>query len=139
LFLTHLVEFCRILSDITVLLFSKKLEPCDEAAHLREVEAIDRMLLNWKSALPQQLQLDAELVGSYPHSTPECLLLHCMYYNSLLTIHKAALFDKHSPEVTSHPYPRIASADIVCWNAARGLARSVNDLANSQSYWAIVG
>lgn len=138
-FLSHLVEFCRILSDISILLFSKKFEPCDETAHLKQVEAIDTMLLKWKAALPDELQLDAELSGAHVDSSTECVILHCMYYNSLLTIHKAALFDKHSPEVRNNPNHRMAYADVVCWNAARALARAINDLANSGKNWAVMG
>lgn len=121
------------MSDTMVLLFSKNLEPCGEAAHLQQVESIDATLLQWRSELPPQLQFDSELAGNPGRSSTECSLLHCMYYNSLLTIHKAALFDAHSPEVKAHANPRIASADLVCWNAARALARTVNDMMHMQS------
>lgn len=139
MFFTHFLGFCRILSQISTLLYTKKLEPIDEAAHIRQVEAIDMVLLEWKTKLPPELQFDAELVGTHGGSSAGCLLLHCMYYNSLLTVHKAALFGAHAPEIKNHPNPRIASSEVVCWNAARSLAGTVNDLINIKHNWPVLG
>jgi cytochrome b561 len=98
---------------------------------------MDSRLLEWRTALPPGLQVDSDLVGSRPETqSVAAMLLHCMYYNILLVIHRAALIG--SVQVKQNANMRIASADTVCLNAARTLARMMNSLADNPSSWSII-
>jgi hypothetical protein len=135
----HLVQICRILSTIMTRLFSRTADPNDEDSLLREISAVDEMLTDWKHNLPRAWTSDPELISTDmgPHAV-DGLMLQCLYYNALLVIHRAALFGKLPAAAKNHQNGRIASAEIVCLNASRSLAKCINILTSTTASWAFL-
>lgn len=136
-FFSHMIRLCQILSEILSRLFSRTSKSQVGDDPLQHVQELDAKLLEWKTALPGELRLDSELEGSQlAMQRIPAALLHCMYYNTLVLIHRAALIG--SVQVKQHPNTRIASSDTICLNASRALARLVNSLNDVPSSWPII-
>jgi hypothetical protein len=58
--------------------------------------------------------------------------LHCMYYNTMLVVHRASLFGTPHVQINQRTHPRMAAADAVCLNSARSLSRSLTELVRRQ-------
>ena len=136
----NFTQVCVVLSAITSRLFSKAFEPSDEKSLLKQIETVDAMLLDWKRHLPEGLAADGDLFGIENDARSSGLyLMHCMYHNAMLVVHRAALFGVLSGAAKKHPNRRLASADAVCLNAARSLARALTDLASTEASWPVMG
>lgn len=139
-FFRQLTGICVVLSAIISRLFSRALEPSDERILLEQIETVDAMLLDWKRNLPEELAADGDLFALESDAQPcGAYLLHCMFHNAILVIHRAALFDVLSDAAKRHPKRRLANAESVCLNAARSLARTVTDLASTCDSWPVIG
>lgn len=131
-----LIKICQILSTIMVRLFSRTANPNDEQSLLRQIASVDKMLLEWKNNLPQIWTTDPELIGAdMAAQSADSLVLHCMYYNAMLVIHRAALFGKLPMSAKDQQNQRIASAETVCLNASRSLAKCINILTYAPASW----
>ncbi|PYI10265.1 hypothetical protein BO78DRAFT_426853 [Aspergillus sclerotiicarbonarius CBS 121057] len=120
-------------------LFCKSVTQDEDTALVEEIGALDELLLTWKESLPQALRFDDQLAGVHSQTkSMGCVLLHCIYYNAMLVIHRAALFDMAPLQPLQQSQPRLVAADVVCLNSARALARIVNDLASSPYSWPII-
>ena len=128
-FLTTFIELCKILSRVSQQLFSRGTSFQTEEEILARIAGLDEDLLAWKQSLPTELQPDQELAGiTDDMSLLGAALLHCVYNNVLIVIHRAALLGEKSHEMKTHSNRRIAASDTICLNAARALARLVNEL-----------
>jgi hypothetical protein len=128
-FLSTLIELCRILSRVSQQLFSRGTSSQTEEEILARIATLDEDVLAWKQSLPSELQPDQELAGITDDVTLfGAALLHGIYNNVLIVIHRAALIGERSHEMKMHSNRRIAASDTICLNAARALARLVNEL-----------
>ncbi|KIW18217.1 hypothetical protein PV08_02505 [Exophiala spinifera] len=135
----YLIQICRILSTIMSRLYGRMAESNDELSLLRQIEAIDKMLTDWRSSLPTIWTADPDLMGAEVDShSRDSVLLYCIYYNALLVIHRAALFGKLPTIAKDYHNGRIASSDVVCLNSSRSLAKYVNVLVNHRENWALL-
>ncbi|PWY80309.1 hypothetical protein BO94DRAFT_626109 [Aspergillus sclerotioniger CBS 115572] len=138
-FFGQLIRLCQLQSTIITQLFCKSVTEGEDTALVEEIGALDEMLLTWKENLPQALRFDDQLAGVHSQTkSMGCVLLHCMYYNAMLVIHRAALFDMAPLQPLQQSQPRLVAADVVCLNSARALARIVNDLASSPYSWPVI-
>lgn len=127
-FFRNLIGLCIILSSITSNLFSRTIPSQSEDKIISRITAVDEELLEWKNTLPSELQPEQELAGIGTGMTyTGTALLHCVYHNAMLVIHRASLLGEKTIQMRTHENPRIVASDAVCLNAARSLARSVND------------
>lgn len=134
-----LVKICQILSTIMARLFSRTADSNDEQSLLDQVTSVDKMLLDWRNNLPPQWSADPELIGA--EMTPQTLhgmFLHCTYYNALLVIHRAALFGKLPTALKERLNMRMASAETVCLNASRSLAKCINVMTSTSASWPFI-
>lgn len=134
-----LVKICQILSTIMARLFSRTADSNDEQSLLDQVTSVDKMLLDWRNGLPPQWSADPELIGA--EMTPQALhgmFLHCTYYNALLVIHRAALFGKLPTALRGQLNMRMASAETVCLNASRSLAKCINVMTSTSASWPFI-
>jgi hypothetical protein len=128
-FLSTFIELCKILSRVSQQLFSRGTSSQPEEEILARIATLDEDVLAWKQSLPNELQPDQELAGIADDiSLLGAALLHCVYNNVLIVIHRAALLGEKSHEMKMHSNRRIATSDTICLNAARALARLVNEL-----------
>ena len=135
-----MVQLCRIQSAILSRLFCKPSISHEDTFLVREIEELDGHLIEWKEKLPSALRVDEQLVGVHFCATSaHCVLLHCMYYNTMLVIHRAALFGEVPLQSVQRAHPRMMAADIVCLNSARSLARMLNDLVRASGGFLIAG
>jgi hypothetical protein len=133
-FFRNFIGLCKILSSITSNLFSRSIPSQSEDAILSRITAVDEELLTWKKTLPSELQPEQELAGIKDGMTyMGAALLHCVYHNAMLVVHRASLLGEKTIQMQSHENPRIVASDAVCLNAARSLARSVNDWISTNS------
>ena len=131
-----LIKICQILSAIMARLFSRRASLDDNEHLLEEVAIVDNMLLDWRKNLPQACAEDSELLGAdIAAASLSTVILHCIYYNALLVIHRGALFGKLPSSAAAQANKRIASADTVCLNASRSLAKCINVVANTAASW----
>lgn len=120
-------------------LFSRTAQSNDEQSLLDSVTSVDKMLLDWRNSLPPQWSADPELMGAdLDQDTLHSLILHCTYYNALLVIHRAALFGKMPAAVKEQLSMRMASAETVCLNASRALAKCINVMAGTSASWPFI-
>jgi hypothetical protein len=133
-FFRHFIGLCQILSSITSNLFSRRRTSQSEAAILSQITLVDDKLLVWKGTLPGELQPEQELAGVKDGITyVGAALLHCVYHNAMLVVHRASLLGGKTVMMRSHDNPRIVASETLCLNAARSLARSVNNWIRSTS------
>lgn len=128
-FLATFIELCKILSRVSQQLFRRGTSFQTEEEILARIAGLDEDLLAWKQSLPSELQPDQELAGiTDDMALLGAGLLHCVYNNVLIVIHRAALLGEKSHEMKTHSNRRISASDTICLNAARALARLVNEL-----------
>jgi hypothetical protein len=133
-FFRSLIGLCKILSSITSKLFSRYITSQSETAIISHIIAVDDKLLTWKNTLPFELQPEQELTGVKDGiNYVGAALLHCAYHNAMLVVHRASLLSDKITLMRSHDNPRIAASDAICLNAARSLAKSVNDWISTKS------
>ncbi|KAJ5759690.1 hypothetical protein N7520_006846 [Penicillium odoratum] len=138
-FLDNLVELCRIQSNIISRLFCRPIIQDQDCSLMGEIEALDEQLLTWKERLPSAVRIDEQLAGMQSSAISiKFVLLHCMYYNTMLVIHRAALFGEAPLEPHQRAQLRMMAADVVCLNSARSLAQTVNGLVSTPYSWPIV-
>ncbi|KAL4803982.1 fungal-specific transcription factor domain-containing protein [Aspergillus unguis] len=137
-FLKGLVQLCQIQSAVVSRLFCRTDHEAEYPHLVHEIEALDGQLLAWKAALPRSLQLDEQI--SVAHSDLVLVkpsFLHCIYYNTMLVIHRAALFGEIPLQPHQRAQPRMVAADAVCLNSARSLGRLVNEMLIAPSSWPV--
>lgn len=132
-----MVELCQIQSAMISRLFCTAAE--DNPSLIQEIEAMDQRLLSWKESFPSGLRIDEDLTGANTRlKSVGCLLLHCMYYNTMLVLHRAALFGEVPLQPHQQSQSRMLFAEVVCLNSGRALARTLNDLVSTPLSWPIV-
>lgn len=137
-FLLSFIRLAKALSSISRSLFNRTASHLGIEELLHRVETADADLLTWRSSLPDHLQPDREPL--YARRRQDAVaetgseMLHCVYYNALVIIHRASfVFMATQPELLqSHPNMRIAASDAVCLGAARAMIRSANHLVLEQ-------
>ncbi|KAL1890764.1 hypothetical protein Sste5346_008089 [Sporothrix stenoceras] len=137
-FLMSFIRLAKALSSISRSLFNRTASHLSIDELLHRIAVADDDLLAWRSSLPDNLQPDREPLYGRRHQDAVAEtgseMLHCVYYNALVIIHRASLvFMATQPVILqSHPNMRMSASDAVCLGAARALIRSANHLILEQ-------
>ncbi|CAK7235545.1 hypothetical protein SBRCBS47491_009329 [Sporothrix bragantina] len=137
-FLLSFIRLAQALSSISLKLFNRTASHLGTDELLHRIAVADNDLLAWRGSLPEHLQPDREPLYARRHQDAVAEtgseMLHCVYYNALVIIHRASLvFMTTQPSILqSHPNMRMAASDAVCLAAARALVRSANHLVLEQ-------
>uniref|UniRef100_L7JBG1 Zn(2)-C6 fungal-type domain-containing protein n=1 Tax=Pyricularia oryzae (strain P131) TaxID=1143193 RepID=L7JBG1_PYRO1 len=138
---SDLINLCKVLSLISSNLYSRDVAECSEEELLARISQAERQLRGWAETLPDGLRPGrAESLLAAFESQPASpqfgsRVLHCMYHNALLTIHRASLLScanmssegAQKMAAAARPDARIVASANACLSAAAGLARSVDE------------
>ncbi|CAH0026359.1 unnamed protein product [Clonostachys rhizophaga] len=135
-------KLAKTLSNISCKLFRRDVRSVDNSELVKRILAADRDLLSWRDSLPENLQPDREpyALGDEVCETGSGML-HCVYYNALVIIHRASLVSTAGKVqvMKKHMDRRISASDDICLGAARSLVRTVNNLVIERRSFRIPG
>ncbi|KAI6355262.1 hypothetical protein MCOR25_008276 [Pyricularia grisea] len=138
---SDLINLCKVMSLISSNLYSRDVAECSEEELLARISQAERQLRGWAETLPDGLRPGrAESLLAAFEAQPASpqfgsRVLHCMYHNALLTIHRASLLScanmssesAQKMAAAARPDARIVASANACLSAAAGLARSVDE------------
>lgn len=64
----------------------------DTSSRVRAIQELDSKILEWRSAMPQSLELSAATISLVPpHTLPLLLLIHIVYHQCLCSLHASII------------------------------------------------
>lgn len=121
-------QLARLESRIHTELYSVRAHSRSAIDRLRAVGELDKALLEWKDALPEEIQPEKAILTDEDHILP-VIMMHFAYYNCLTTIHRVSIH--HGSWTSSHLSqsgttlhdqrlnPRVYASQSICLAAAR--------------------
>jgi hypothetical protein len=122
------VQLARLESRIHSDLYSARAQNRPALDRLRTVGELDKALLEWRDALPEDIQPEKPIKYHEDHILP-IVMMHFAYFNCLTTIHRVSIH--HGSWTSSHlsqskdaPHdqnlnPRVYASQSICLAAAR--------------------
>ena len=121
-------QLARLESRIHSELYSARAQNKPALDRLRAVGELDKALLEWKDALPEEIQPEKAITFDEDHVLP-IVMMHFAYFNCLTTIHRVSIH--HGSWTSSHLSqsgtllhgqnlnPRVYASQSICIGAAR--------------------
>ena len=125
---SYQAQLARLESRIHSELYSARAQNKPSSDRLRAVGELDKALLEWREALPEELQPENVGMFSEDHILP-LIMMHFAYFNCLTTIHRVSIH--HGAWTSSHLSqsrtslhdqnlnPRVYASQSICLGAAR--------------------